>query len=343
MKSFAMNQTTAEVGSRIAHALEVRRASSLAGEIPWSWLLDSPGLVGVVETAKRLARAPGVPALIEGERGTGVSELARLIHEEDPIARAGQLRLLAASTVSSVDARGSVFAGTLFLEDIENLRPAAQTWITELLARRSELPTPLRIIGSSRLSVSKLLEHEGLSPELVLLLDVGRLVLPPLRARPTDILRLARRFLQHYGQWQNKPWLRFSHDAECKLLAHSYPANVQELRNVVERAAVLTATEEVGEESIVVFDPIRETIERSETARSVAATGAQAAARFPTLAEVERDYLASLIRKFEGQRTLIARTMGISYSTVLNKIKKHHLDVRAILDAIAVPIEGPDQ
>ena len=337
-----MNQLTADTGSQIEHALEVRRTTSLAGEIPYCWLLDSPGLVAVVEMAKRLARAPTVPVLIEGERGTGVPELAHLIHDEDPVARAGRLRTMSASAVSPVDPRGMTPDGTLFIEDVENLRPAGQAWIAELLARRTELAKPLRIIGGSRLSASELLRHPGLSQELVYSLDVGRLVLPPLRARTADILKLARRFLKHYSEWQGRPLMRFSEAAECKLLAHTYPANDRELRNLVERAAVLATTEEVGEEAILVFDQASAAKVRAEIVRSVAATGGQADVHLPTLAELERDYLVSLIRQFRGQRTVISRTMGVSYSTVLKKISKHRLDVRAIVAAVSAPTDRAD-
>jgi DNA-binding NtrC family response regulator len=308
--------------------------------MPSSWLFDSPGMAGVMEMAKRLARAPGVPVLIEGERGTGVPELARLIHAEDPVARTGRLRAMAAAAVSPADMRGVALDGTLFVEDVENLRPAGQAWITELLARRTELATPLRIIGGSRLSASELLRCDGLNQELVYSLDVGRLVLPPLRARTTDILKLARRFLKHYAEWQGRPVLQFSQAAECKLLAHTYPGNVSELRNLVERAAALATSDEVGEDAILVFDQASATKVRSEIVRSAAATGSQGAVHLPTLAELERDYLVLLIRQFRGQRTAISRTMGVSYSTVLKKISKHRLDVRAIVEAVATSAEA---
>jgi DNA-binding NtrC family response regulator len=290
--------------------------------------------------AKRLARAPGVPLLIEGERGTGVPELARLIHDEDPVARTGRMRVVAAAAVSPADMRGATLDGTLLIEDVENLRPAGQAWISELLARRTELTPPLRIIGGSQLSASELLRHDGLSQELVYSLDVGRLMLPPLRTRTTDILKLARRFLKHCADWQGKPLLRFSEAAECKLLAHTYPGNVRELRNLVERAAALATSEEVGEDVIVVFDQTNAGKVRSEIVRSAAATGTQGDVHLPTLAELERDYLVLLIRQFRGQRTVISRTMGVSYSTVLKKISKHRLDVRAIVEAVAAPLEA---
>jgi len=110
--------------SEASRALEARRAVSVAGETPGYWLLDSPGLRGVLEMAGRLAHAPGSPVLIEGERGTGVPELARLIHDADPMARTERLREVPADRVSSSAMRGWGGVGTVFIEDFEELLAA---------------------------------------------------------------------------------------------------------------------------------------------------------------------------------------------------------------------------
>jgi DNA-binding NtrC family response regulator len=335
----SLSSLSPEAVSRSARALEVRRVAGHAGEIPGHWLLDSPALAGVLDLARRLAWAPTVPVLIEGERGTGVLELARLIHDADPTARTGRLLSVAANLVSPSDMRGWALDGTLFIEDVENLRPAGQVWVAELLANRLEATKPMRIIAGSRRSVSDLLSDGGLNQELVHSLDVGRLVIPPLRDRTGDILRLARRFLSHYAEWRGRPLLRFSEAAERKLSAHTYPANVRELRNIVERAAALATSEEVGEEAIVMFDEGGTTQARADR-RSPVAARAQGGGHLPTMADVERDYLVMLIRELKGRRTEISRAMGVSYPTVLKKISKHGLDVRAIVGLNATTIDA---
>jgi two-component system, NtrC family, response regulator AtoC len=334
----SLNALSPEAISRSTRALEARRLASLAAEIPGHWLLDSPGLAGVLDMARRLAWAPTVPVLIEGERGTGVLELARLIHDADPVAQTGRLLSLAANLVSPSDMRGWALDGTLFIEDVENLRPVGQAWVAELLAGRIEAVRPLRIIAGSRLSAGELLSHPGLNQELVHSLDVGRLIIPALRHRSGDILRLARRFLSHYAEGRGRPLLRFSAAAESKLLAHTYPANVRELRNVVERAAALATVEEVGEEAIVIFDEAGAVQSRGLLGRAAAAPKRRGA-QLPTMAELERDYLVMLIRELKGRRTEISRAMGVSYPTVLKKISKYGLDVRAIVGSAAAPAD----
>lgn len=337
-----LSQLAPSAVDQAARVLEDRRAASLAGEIPGHWLLDSPGLAGVLAMARRLARAPGAPVLIEGQRGSGVLELARLIHDADPVARTGRLRAMSAHLVSPSEMRGSVPHGTLFIEDVENLRPSGQEWIAELLACRTESSRRLRVIGGSRLSVGLLLRHLGLSQELVHALDVGRLVIPPLRDRTRDILPLAGRFLRHCGEWRGKPTLQFSEAAKRKLLAHAYPANVQELRNVVERAAALATSDEVSDEAIVLFDQLEAPKGGVERALPAVTPSSQDPAHLPTLADLERNYLVTLIRALRGRRTEMARAMGVSYPTVLKKIAHHRLDVRAIVDASTASVDAAD-
>ena len=137
MRSQLVSPLEAEAGA--ARALEIRRAASHAGEIPGAWMLDSPGLSDVVNTARRLATVPGLPMLIEGERGTGVPELARMVHDEDPVARLRHFWMVPSCQVGQPELRReSLVDGTLFIEDIESLRPAAQEWVAELLAARMQ-------------------------------------------------------------------------------------------------------------------------------------------------------------------------------------------------------------
>jgi DNA-binding NtrC family response regulator len=122
-------------------------------------------------------------------------------------------------------------------------------------------------------------------------------------------------------------------------LSHTYPANVRELRNVVERAAALATSDEVGEAAIVLFDQFE--ARRAVIEPILAATKRkQESAQVPTLAELERDYLVLLIREFRGRRTEISRALGVSYPTVGRMIAKHQLDVKSIVDTETAPIEA---
>jgi two-component system, NtrC family, response regulator AtoC len=332
-KGVNMSIERVDLSVDVMRALEGRRAAAVASEVPSHWLLDSPRLAAVVATAKRLAAVATTPIVIQGERGCGVKELARLVHDEDPSAAAGPFKVVPAQFVSQTEMRGWIPHGTLFIEDVENLKAAGQTWIGGVLAERETARRPLRIVVSSRFGVGELLQQKRLSQELVHALDVSRLIVPPLRERPEDILVMARKFLGHYASRLGRPGLRFSATAECKLMSHSYPANVCELRNVVERAVALGASdqEEVADTTIVFYDAPADLHGRRELLPARGAASAESSGRLPRLVDLERDYLVMLIRELRGRRTEISRAMGVSYPTVLKKIAQHRLDVRAIV------------
>ena len=312
-------------------ALDRRRAAAASREVPGRWLLETPRLTRTLDVAKRLAARPNTPIIIQGERGVGVRELARFVHDEDREGSAGRFRVVPAHAVDAAAMRGWLQRGTLFIEDVENLRTGGQEWVAGVLAQRWSSHSALRIIAGSQLSVSDLLQQRPIGAEIVHALDVSRLAIPALRDRPEEILLLARRFLLHFGG-QERPALRFSPSAEAKLVAHSYPANVRELRNVVERAVALESPDhdEISDAAVVFYE------EANPQPRETHVEARRTIDRFPSLAEVERDYLTMLIRECRGRRNLIARAMGVSAPTLLRKIRNHRLDVRAIVAS------GPD-
>jgi two-component system, NtrC family, response regulator AtoC len=331
------------VNARAVKAFNKRRDAARGSDAPVNWLLDYPRMASLVALAKRFVAIPTTPIVIQGERGCGVHTLARLIHQEDPIARSGRFRLVPAHFVSANEMRGWPNHGTLVIEDVEHLKAEGQAWVAQTLAERSGDPESLRIVATTRFSVGELLERRDLSQELIYALDVFRLVVPPLRDRSEEISRIARMFLEHYGEAIGLPSLRFSEGAERRLAAHSYPANMCELRNVVERAVALAGAgeSEIPSSAIVFHSEASALPIRSKSERATAARGANTLGSYPTLAELERDYLTTLIRERKGRRTDIARIMGVSYQTVLNKITRHQLDVRAI---VATSLErGPGE
>jgi DNA-binding NtrC family response regulator len=262
-----------------------------------------------------------------------VQSLARLIHDEDPLAREGRFRIVPAQFVSATEMRGWLNQGTLVIEDLENLKPTGQAWVAEVLGARSDRYNTPRIVATSRYSVLDLLLRRHLSQELIHALDVFRLVVPPLRECPEDIAPIARAFLKHCGEAIGYPFLRFTPDAVAKLTDHAYPANVCELRNVVERAVALRCGEEsdISADAIVFYDGPKEKVSGESLGLPASRPEGTRASAFPTLTELEKEYLTTLIRELNGRRTAIARVMGVSYPTVLKKIARHHLDVRAIL------------
>jgi DNA-binding NtrC family response regulator len=330
-----MSTEAVAVDPRALKAFNRRRAAAHANEPPIDWFVQSTRASSLVALAKRFAAVPTTPVIIQSERGCGVQSLARLIHDEDPLAREGRFRIVPAQFVSAAEMRGWLNQGTLVIEDLENLKPAGQAWVAETVGARSDRYNTPRIIATSRYSVLDLLLRRHLSQELIHALDVFRLVVPPLRECPQEIAPIARGFLKHCGEAIGYPFLRFTPEAITKLTDHAYPANICELRNVVERAVALRCGEEsdISADAIVFYDGPKEKVSGERLGLPASRPDRAQASAFPSLTELEREYLTTLIRELNGRRTEIARVMGVSYPTVLKKIARHRLDVRAILSA----------
>jgi DNA-binding NtrC family response regulator len=294
---------------------------------------------GVIENARRLAGMGGAPILVQGERGSGLLELARFIHEEDVSSRSGQFRAIASRFVGQPTPFARARAGTLFIEDVEGLTAEGQEWLASWLSQATG-ERRFRIIAASQLSVGQLLESSTLSQELILMLDVGRIVVPPLRDRPGDVMELAGRFLARCAAAQRRPGLRFSAEAEVELRRYAYPGNVRELLNVVERAAALEPSDEIQRSSVVFHEELQDhgttrRVAAQSTARRLVEDSDRRRNRLPTFSELEREYLVMLIRELRGRRADMSRVMGVSYPTVRKKLARHGLAVRSILEAEA--------
>ena len=328
--------------------LEQRRLSAAAATSPYDWFFDTPRLAPVLALARRVAATPSSPVIVTGERGVGVAELARFLHEETCRARissgsapAGRLWSMPAATAARPSRHTEVAAGTLVIDDVESLRPEAQQWLMELVSGRChpDGASCIRVVATSRLVVDELLAQPGLSQELVHGLDVVRLEIPPLRQRPEEILPLAQRYLRHFGRVMNRSMVGFSAPAQAKLLSHLYPANVRELRNTIERATALEPSPQIQADAIVfhgegaALGGVKESGRQGTPAELPRVQALIRNPRLPTLAEIEREYLIVLIRQLRGRRVLISKAMGVSYPTVVKRIAQYGLDVRAILSS----------
>src|SRR5262249_8363969 len=134
------------------------------------------------------------------------------------------------------------------------------------------------------------------------------------------ILPLARHFLTRFAARLRGRPARLAPEIEGLLSAYSYPGNVRELRNIVERAVILSGDDEIGLEHIV--------ISGSGTAVASApffAVHLDAGKAPPTLEQLERGYIARLLELTHGNRTQAARLLGVSYPTISKKIADYGL------------------
>ncbi len=227
---------------------------------------QDPATERVIHLACQVARAD-VPVLISGPNGTGKERIAEIIQANSAV-RDGPFVVLncgalpaelieaelfgadAGAYTGASKAREGKFeaadGGTLFLDEIGNLPLAGQmkllrvleTGRFERLGSNRERQVQVRVVSATNADLAAMIRAGTFREDLYYRLNVIELTLPPLAARPLDILPLARHFLG--------PGKTLRADAEAALLAHAWPGNVRELKNVMARAGLLAATSTIG-------------------------------------------------------------------------------------------------
>jgi transcriptional regulator with PAS, ATPase and Fis domain len=296
----------------------------------------SRGMREALEQAEALALFKDVSVLIDGESGTGKELVARWIHRRSPRARGPFVAVNAAAIPDTLleselfgHARGAFTGaqfskkglleeadtGTLFLDEVADLSPRAQTVLLRALQERE-----YRRVGdvSSRRSDFRLLtaSHKDLEREcaagrfrhdLWFRLSVARIRLPALRERPDDVVPLARAFLAERAILPGETRKRLTADAERALTAHHWPGNVRELENELIRALVRArGSTSIGIEHLTIV----ETATRTLRLRSVSH-------------EFEKGVVAHALARSNGNRTHAARALGISRQGLYRKLKRY--------------------
>lgn len=209
--------------------------------------------------------------------------------------------------------------GTLYLDEVGTLSPHLQAKLLRLLQERTfsrlggdrTIGIDVRIVSSSNLSAEDLADEKRFRRDLYYRLNVIALRLPPLRERLEDLPMLARGFARDASKRLRRRVREIDPAALSILGEHSWPGNLRELRNVVERAVIEEETDSLTASSLPTgfgIDPDR-FVEN-------------AAAREETLEEVERRYVTEVLRRTKGNQSRAALILGISRKTLLEKRKK---------------------
>lgn len=305
---------------------------------------NSPALREALTLAERVASARRTTVLLIGETGTGKELFARGIHYAGVSADEPFVAINCAAipenlleselfghekgAFSGAHARKQGLlelagAGTLFLDEIHHLPRQLQPKLLRALESRqvrrlgglAEQPIECRIIAASGPLLEQIVATGEFREDLYYRLNVFSIGLPPLRERLEDVEAIARHYLQEQTREYQQP-KRFADDAIASLLVHRWPGNIRELKNVVERAAILSA------ESVVVRAE-HLMIQRRTTQQAVVEHGV-GEIRIPRtgklLEEIEREAVALTLRITNGNQAAAARLLGISRPTLAKKM-----------------------
>ena len=307
----------------------------------------SPVFLQALEMVSRVGPSRAT-VLLEGESGTGKELFARALHEASPRARAPLVVVECASltenlfeselfghergaftgaNVSRIGLVESASGGTLFLDELGDIPLTMQVKLLRLLEsgtyRRvgsTELrSTDVRIVSATHRDLRSMVANGTFREDLYYRLSTFPIQLPPLRQRVEDIPLLATALLSRVSPQRH---MSISETALAYLSTYTFPGNVRELRNIMERAALLsdgTVIERAHVERSISTEsksnlPLRHFSQKTEVSETSQQPGR-------SLQEVERDELLRQLEYHQGNRTELARKLGISERTLYRKLR----------------------
>jgi two-component system response regulator FlrC len=305
-----------------------------AGEPSLSY--GDPRMNAVVESLRKVARTMATVLLV-GESGTGKEVAARAIHRESerfagPFVAINCAALSenlleselfghekGAFTGATAVKRGRIelaAGGTFFLDEVGELKPNLQAKLLRVLQERSferlggsrSMTADVRWIAATNRELGRMVATGEFRDDLYHRLAVFPIRLPPLRERRGDIPALAQALAERIGADLGKPGLCIDRAALERLSAASFPGNVRELRNTLERAAILAEGKLIRSEHIV-LDPL--------------STGVDPLSG--TLDQIERRAIERALEEVHGNRKRCAERLGIGLRTLYDKLKLYEL------------------
>jgi DNA-binding NtrC family response regulator len=320
-----------------AEAKELRSRSGIAAGL----IGDSAAMVALRQQITRAARAQAT-VIIRGERGTGKELVASAVHGESRRAE-GPLEKINCAAVPGELIESELFGheagaftgatkqrrgkferasgGTLFLDEVGDMPMAMQAKLLRVLQEQEiervggneVLRVDVRVVAATNRDLEKAVAEDAFRADLFDRLNVIPLFMPPLRNRREDIPVLARHFLAVASRTNDRPDMRITDAAVAALCAYSFPGNVRELRNIIERLVILTPDAEI--------DP--RDVENCLGGAPVKAQGMyRAGVPYRVLVEeAERMILEQALTHHEGQMTATARSLELERSHLYKKCR----------------------
>lgn len=306
---------------------------------------ESRHMKNVLTMVEKIARSDASTVLIQGESGTGKELIAKAIHYESSRAEKPFMAINCAAVPETLlesellgHERGAFTdakmqkkglfemadGGTIFLDEIGDMEPGMQAKLLRVLEDRTfrrvggtkDIQIDVRIVSATNKDLLEAIEEKTFRNDLYYRIQVIPIFLPPLRERRDDILPLARHFIEHFNREFGKNVTGLSKMAEKFLVEYSWPGNIRELKNVLERAIILE-----NEETLLLEHLPQE---------MVAKTGSPGAGPFSfrippegiDIEDVERELIRQSLEITEGNQSKAAKKLNLGIDAFRYRMKK---------------------
>lgn len=292
-----------------------------------------------------------VPVLISGESGTGKELVARALHYQssrkdkmfvvqncsafnDNLLESELFGHVRGAFSGAVRDKQGLFeladGGTFFLDELGEMSPALQVKLLRVVQDGSFLPVgstrikqvDVRIVAATHRNLLEMVEKGSFREDLYYRLNVVNIKLPPLRERSSDIPLLIEHFLENIALRKKGPKKSVTQKAMASLCSYSWPGNIRELQNELERLNLLS-----GKESELDFETISEHIRNTESGSVASTPEAQSEESLKQAVErLEREKILAALNKLDWNKSEAAKLLGISRTSLISKVQEYGLE-----------------
>lgn len=302
----------------------------------------------LIQLAKTVAQSKAT-VLIQGESGTGKELIATIVHENSTRANKPFVAINCAAIpenlleselfgyergafTGAVTSKAGKFelanSGTILLDEISEMDIRLQAKLLRVIQQsevdriggRKPIPVDVRVIATTNRNLTECVKAGTFREDLYYRLNVVNLTVPPLRERIGDVKILAEHFLKIYSEKNSKPVLGIADMAVQLLDTHSYPGNVRELENIIERAVITARGQAIEVQDLHIQANMMAGMLSEEMASQLERKAWNPGV---TLNDIERNVILEALLYHKGNRTHTARALGISIRTLRNKLSDY--------------------
>jgi len=343
------NKAFLDIVQEAIHRRELETKSLRRVNEPYCYRVDkvvgvSRSMENVLQTALKVTDFD-TGIMIRGESGTGKELVARIIHDHSKSRKGREFVAINCAAIPNEILEGELFGyvrgaftgagqnrkglieeangGTLFMDEIGDTTPQFQAKILRViqekevrrLGENTNRSVDIRVVAATNRDINRLVQEGSFREDLFYRLSVVDIFIPPLRERKEDIPTMIGYFLQEMNKRLKKNVEGVSDEAMTILMAYAWPGNVRELRNSLERAVVLSGHSVLQPEDFPLAYEHYRKIEAGHLDDETI-----------TLQEMERRYLLKVMKKYNYNQKIVARKLGIGYTTLWRKLKLSEKD-----------------